>query len=352
MLKYLTALALLALSPGAALADEAKRLGLEAAALVVQAESMDDRKKRHAALEDARDKVSEIAERFPDAFSDMHVQLYRYGKRTRMSMSDLSELIEEHLPPPCTGDYSETPNGCLMKLSNDCYMPVYGTVTAAAWTGECRDGVPAGTGRRAVAGGGDSDNVSEGAYVDGKRNGVWLGMNANGWVWEGPYVDGRRAGTWVSTSSHGTREDSFVTGSWVWVEVKSDGTVTENTADGMVEVDPHGTVWELAYGDGWVTMDFNGAVQKGKYLSDGTPKEGRYRVNVKTGAVYKREYPDRGEWEKCCLHKDLELVYRKEFTEDAQRLTSKASRLVEKSKELLRKGAAVAEKGKRLAGDL
>ena len=369
MLKYLMVFALLALSSGAALADEARRLSLEAAALVVQAESMDDRKKRHAALEDARDKVSEIAERFPDAFSDMHVQLYRYGKRTRMSMSDLSELIEEQLPPPpCTGDSSKTPRGyCLMELSNisGCHMLAGKAVVTAAWSGECRDGVPTGTGKRRVVSESGFVWVSEGSYVDGRRNGVWLEVHgataSEGAYHEGSYVDGRRSGVWVIAENDGTvDETTFVggRGNASQIHVEPGGTVREVTyvdfrRHGVwIDVEPDGTVRETAYvdgeADGWIEVEPDGTVKKGEYRSDGTSKEGMTRVNVKSKKLYSISLSGK------FYERNVQVypaAYRA-LTEEGERLISKKAALVEKSKELLRKGAVLAEKGKRLAGDL
>ena len=87
MLKRALGFALVLLLSGAVLADDARRLRVEAATLVHAAENADSARERQALLEQAHGKLVEIQERYPSA--SVQIQLYLGGKPVTLSSDDL-----------------------------------------------------------------------------------------------------------------------------------------------------------------------------------------------------------------------------------------------------------------------
>ena len=80
-------ISILLLLAGQALADDARRLRVEAAKLVYAAESARSERQRKALLKEAHGKLAEIQERYPSSF--VQLQVYVDGKRTNLSSDDI-----------------------------------------------------------------------------------------------------------------------------------------------------------------------------------------------------------------------------------------------------------------------
>ena len=91
MMRLGGAVILLTLLSGAALADDARRLRIEAGALVQESETADSARERRALLKRAHGKLLEIRERFPD--QPVRVNLYLDGKRVSLSPDDVAAMI-------------------------------------------------------------------------------------------------------------------------------------------------------------------------------------------------------------------------------------------------------------------
>lgn len=77
----------LLLLAGVALADEARRLRVEAAKLVYAAEGAQSERQRRALLKEAHGKLARIQKRYPS--SSVQLQIYLGGKRTNVSPDDI-----------------------------------------------------------------------------------------------------------------------------------------------------------------------------------------------------------------------------------------------------------------------
>ena len=91
MMQFGGAFLLLTLLSGAALADDARRLRIEAGALVQQSETVETARERRSLLERAHGKLLEIRERFPD--QPVRLNLYLAGKRVGLSPEDVAAMI-------------------------------------------------------------------------------------------------------------------------------------------------------------------------------------------------------------------------------------------------------------------
>ncbi len=91
MMRWLLLFGFVALLSGTALADEARRLRVEAAVLIQAAEKTSSDQKRLELLQQARGKLLELQEHHPS--ESVHPQLYLGGKRTGVSLDDLRKMI-------------------------------------------------------------------------------------------------------------------------------------------------------------------------------------------------------------------------------------------------------------------
>lgn len=134
--------------------------------------------------------------------------------------------------PECTGNPSDTPNGCWMKVEGgaDCHVwnPYPKPEETVTWNGQCVDGLISGKGRDTWRFREDGEmrmSWYEGEYREGKlqdgalrsrssegtvqvgtlKDGRWHGhvteTYSDGAVWEGPYVKGKAHGLWVKHAS-------------------------------------------------------------------------------------------------------------------------------------------------------
>ena len=90
-MKCFVVLALVVMLPGLALADDARRLRVEAGALVQAADIANTARKRKNLLEKARSKLLEIRERHPSASA--RLTLYLAGERVTLTLEDLETRI-------------------------------------------------------------------------------------------------------------------------------------------------------------------------------------------------------------------------------------------------------------------
>ena len=94
--RWILIFALVGLASGTGLADEARRLRVEAAVLVQATEKAETAKERRELLEKAHSKLLEIRERYPS--EPAQIQFFLYGKRTILLPDHLDQMIaEDHL---------------------------------------------------------------------------------------------------------------------------------------------------------------------------------------------------------------------------------------------------------------
>ena len=93
MIRWLLAFCFAVLSCGAALADDAHVLRIEAARLVQAAETADSGEKRQKLLREAHAKLLEFRERNPS--KSTRFQLYLSGERVSLSLEDVAEMLPE-----------------------------------------------------------------------------------------------------------------------------------------------------------------------------------------------------------------------------------------------------------------
>ncbi|MCE2523127.1 MAG: hypothetical protein J4F49_07900, partial [Rhodobacteraceae bacterium] len=103
MIRWTLAFCFVMLSCGAALADDAKLLRIEAAQLVLAAETADFVGKRWELLREAHAKLLEIRERYPS--KSTRFQLNLSGVRVSLSLEDVAAMLPEQelgdcLSPP------------------------------------------------------------------------------------------------------------------------------------------------------------------------------------------------------------------------------------------------------------
>ncbi len=131
---------------------------------------------------------------------------------------------------------------CWMEVANQpgCHLSNPGLWAGATvtWSGECSAGYAQGSGRvhwRYDAG----QQTWEGAYVDGKEHGNWVGRESDGDVAEGFYVNGQRQGIWTWWFTNGdVLESPFVNGE-------------ENGTEIECERSPGAVIaWLISYVDG------------------------------------------------------------------------------------------------------
>ncbi len=92
-MRWLLVIGLVGLVSGTALADDARRLRVEAAGLVHAAERAASAGERREFLERAHSKLLEIRERYPSESTQL--QLYLHGKRTTLSTDLVGKMIAE-----------------------------------------------------------------------------------------------------------------------------------------------------------------------------------------------------------------------------------------------------------------
>ena len=126
--------------------------------------------------------------------------------------------------------------GCWQGLDSrpDCYLwddhlEVNSTVT---WSGACNGGLAEGDGDIKWVWGSDRENIGTytGHLRQGRMDGQWSTLDADGTQGEGAFVDGKRHGGWIFRSTSGAViEGSYVDGKEIgqWVVRQADGTVHE-----------------------------------------------------------------------------------------------------------------------------
>ena len=167
-----------------------------------------------------------------------------------LSAADVEELTTRCYvarSPECTGNPSDTPNGCWMKVEGGANCHVWNPNPApeetATWNGRCVDGLISGRGRVTwrfrkdgqwrtswneneyregrIQDGPFRARLPDGTLIEGTRkDGRWHGHGtetySNGEFWEGPFVNGKYHGVWVKHASgelvancwqHGKRVD-------------------------------------------------------------------------------------------------------------------------------------------------
>ena len=98
MLQQVLVFSLVVSLSGGALADEARQLRIEAAALIFAAENTETGSgERQALLEEAHSKLLKIQNRYP--FESAQIQLYLRGKRIRLSADDVRKEARLALLP-------------------------------------------------------------------------------------------------------------------------------------------------------------------------------------------------------------------------------------------------------------
>ena len=113
------------------------------------------------------------------------------------------DILRGDLQPKCTG---QADTACWLEIQNKPGCSIYNhspkpnqTVT---WGDSCSDGLANGFGEVQWT----HDNgrrVESGILVDGKRQGCWGILYANGQIQEGPFVDGKREGLWLLPDDNG-----------------------------------------------------------------------------------------------------------------------------------------------------
>ena len=185
-------------------------------------------------------------------------------------------------------------NGCWQVLdsSPDCYLwnnnlEVNSTVT---WSGACAGGLAEGDGEIKWVSGQDRENISTytGHLRQGRMEGQWSVVVADGSQGEGPFVDGKQHGHWVFRQPDGTVvEGSFVNGRYhgQWVVHEADGAVGEGP---FVDGKRHGQ---------WVLRTTYNAVFEGPYVVG--KREGQWVERYPFGFVHEGPYVGgrrHGEW--------------------------------------------------------
>ena len=178
-------------------------------------------------------------------------------------LSDYPEIPDDsHAEAQCWQELDEQP-GCYV------YRDEYHTNDYIVGKAECSGGVV----KRAtltietIAG-----SVSEGRFVDGKRNGLWVERRQSGYVYKGSYVDGRRAGEWSeridASGVYRERTGTYVNGerSGYWHEQASPGVVTH--VGSYVNGKRHGR-WAWFYPDFCVTETYSHGVEIQSESKDG-----------------------------------------------------------------------------------